>query len=71
MDLITQDSKTTEMLFSSLDRVLEGVERMSANCRPALGGERYLTGEEMCEKLHVSLTQVAANRTKKNCCSVS
>ena len=55
MDLITQDSKTTEMLFSSLDRVLEGVERMSANCRPVLGGERYLTGEEMCEKLHVSL----------------
>ena len=41
--------------FSSLDRVLEEVEMMAANYRPVLGGERYLVGEEVCEKLHVSL----------------
>ena len=54
MDLITKDSKTTEILFSSLDRVLEGVEQMVENYRPILGGERYLTSEEVCGKLHIS-----------------
>lgn len=54
MDLITKDSDTTKVLFSSLDRVLEGVEFMATNYRPLLGGERYLTGDEVCEMLHVS-----------------
>lgn len=54
MDLITKDSNTTQILFSSLDRVLEGVEYMAANFRPVLGGERYLIGDEVCERLHVS-----------------
>lgn len=54
MDLITRDSDTTKLLFSSLDRVLEGVEYMAANYRPLLAGERYLTGDEVCEMLHVS-----------------
>jgi len=54
MDLITKDSSTSKSLFDSLDRVLENVENMAANYRPVLGGERYLTGDEVCEKLHVS-----------------
>ena len=54
MDLITKDSNTTQVLFSSLDRVLENVEYMITNYRPVLGGERYLTGDEVCEMLHIS-----------------
>lgn len=54
MDLITRDSDTTKVLLSSLDRVLEGVEYMATNYHPLLGGERYLTGDEVCEMLHVS-----------------
>lgn len=54
MDLITKDSDTTKVLFTSLDRVLEGIEYMAANYRPLLGGERYLTGDEVCEMLHIS-----------------
>ena len=50
MDLITKDSNTTQVLFSSLDRVLENVEYMITNYRPMLGGEHYLTGEEVCQK---------------------
>lgn len=49
MDLITKDSNTTQVLFSSLDRVLENVEYMITNYRPVLGGEHYLTGEEVCQ----------------------
>lgn len=54
MNLITENSDTSKVLFESLDRVLENVEMMAANFRPVLGGERYLTGDEVCEKLHVS-----------------
>ena len=51
MDLITKDSETTLVLFSSLDRVLENVEYVVMNYRPVLNGEHYLTGEEVCERL--------------------
>ena len=37
MDLITKDSETTLVLFSSLDRVLEHVEYVVMNYRPLLG----------------------------------
>ena len=44
MDLITKDSETTLVLFSSLDRVLENVEYVVMNYRPVLNGEHYLPG---------------------------
>ena len=54
MDLITKDSETTLVLFSSLDRVLENVEYVVMNYRPVLNGEHYLTGEEVCKRLCIS-----------------
>ena len=48
MDLITKDSETTLVLFSSLDRVLENVEYVVMN------GEHYLTGDEVCRRLCIS-----------------
>ena len=51
MDLITKDSETTLVLFSSLDRVLENVEYVVMNYRPVLNGEHYLTGDEVCRRL--------------------
>lgn len=54
MDLITKDSDTTLVLFSSLDRVLENVEYVVMNYRPVLNGEYYLTGEEVCKRLCIS-----------------
>ena len=42
MDLITKDSETTLVLFSSLDKVLENVEYVVMNYRPVLNGEHYL-----------------------------
>ena len=52
MDLITKDSETTLVLFSSLDKVLENVEYVVMNYRPVLNGEHYLTGDEVCTALH-------------------
>ncbi|WP_431440494.1 helix-turn-helix domain-containing protein [Bacteroides hominis] len=54
MDLITKDSETTQVLFSSLDRVLENVEHIVTNYHPVLNGEHYLTGEEVCQRLYIS-----------------
>ncbi len=54
MDLITKDSNTTQVLLSSLDRVLENVEYMITNYRPVLNGEHYLTGDEVCKRLCIS-----------------
>lgn len=54
MDLITKDSETTLVLFSSLDRMLENVEYVVMNYRPVLNGEHYLTGDEVCERLCIS-----------------
>ena len=59
MDLITKDSETTLVLFSSLDRVLENVEYVVMNYRPVLNGEHYLTGEEVCRRLCISKRQVS------------
>lgn len=53
MDLITKDSETTLVLFSSLDRVLE-MEYVAMNYRPVLNGEHYLTGDEVCRRLCIS-----------------
>ena len=44
MDLITKDSETTLVLFSSLDRVLENV----------LNYEHYQTGDEVYRRLCIS-----------------
>ena len=54
MDLITKDSETTLVLFSSLDRVLENVEYVVMNYRPVLNGEHYLTSDEVCRRLCIS-----------------
>ena len=52
--MITKDSETTLVLFSSLDRVLENVEYVVMNYRPVLNGEHYLTGDEVCRRLCIS-----------------
>ncbi len=40
--------------FKSIDRMLDGIENMVKNCKPTLGGERYLTDKEVSAKLRVS-----------------
>lgn len=42
MDLITKDSDTTLVLFSSLDRVLENVEYVVMNYHPVLNYHPHL-----------------------------
>ncbi len=53
-ELITMKTERIASFFKSLDRMLDGIENLVKNCKPTLGGERYLTDKEVSAKLRVS-----------------
>ncbi len=53
-ELITTKTERIVSFFKSIDRMLDGIENMVRNCKPTLGGERYLTDKEVSAKLRVS-----------------
>ncbi len=53
-ELITRNDERVVSFFKSLDRMLDGIEGLVRNCKPTLGGERYLTDKEASAKLRVS-----------------
>lgn len=53
-DLITKNNPQIAGFFASLDRMLNGIERVVKNCKPLLNGERYLTDKEVSQRLKVS-----------------
>ncbi|MDL2282126.1 helix-turn-helix domain-containing protein [Parabacteroides sp. OttesenSCG-928-G06] len=52
--LITKSHPQIIEFFSSLDRMLDGLERMSKDCKPVLNGERYITDKDLSERLKIS-----------------
>ncbi|GHU54707.1 transcriptional regulator [Bacteroidia bacterium] len=63
-NVITKDNETVKSFFLSLERMLDGVERLVLNCKPSLNGERYLTDREVSEKLKVSRRTLQDYRTE-------
>ena len=53
-ELITEKNERVSRFMESLDRMLKGIERLAASCRPGLNGERYLTDKELSARLKVS-----------------
>ena len=53
-ELIIKNNERVVSFFKSIDRMLNGIENMVKNCKPTLGGERYLTDKEVSAKLRVS-----------------
>ncbi len=53
-ELITMKTERIVSFFKSLDRMLDGIEGLVRNCKPTLGGERYLTDKEVSARLKVS-----------------
>lgn len=62
-EIITKDNERVTRLFGSLDRMLSGIERLVANHRPTLGGERFLTDKEVSVRLKVSRRTLQEWRT--------
>lgn len=48
----TQEVKDVLACIADAERALQAAER---NYRPVICGERYMTGDEVCEYLHISL----------------
>ncbi len=53
-ELITTKTERIVSFFRSLDRMLDGIEKMVKNHKPTLNGERYLTDKEVSARLKVS-----------------
>ena len=53
-ELMPKDSEWIIHFMGSLDRLLDKYERMTANYRPTLGGERFFTDKEVSARLKVS-----------------
>lgn len=53
-ELMTNDSEWITHFMGSIDRLLDSFERMTANYRPTLGGERFFTDKEVSARLKVS-----------------
>ena len=53
-EIIIRDNERVISFFKSIDRMLDNVEKLVANSKPALGGERYLSDKELSEHLRIS-----------------
>ena len=53
-ELINKDNEWIIHFMGSLDRLLDNYERLTANYRPTLGGERFFTDKEVSARLKVS-----------------
>lgn len=53
-ELITKESEQIISFFQSIERMLNGIENLTTNSRPTLGGERFLTDKEVSERLKIS-----------------
>lgn len=62
-EIITKENERVVRLFGSLERMLSGIERLVANHRPTLGGERFLTDREVSQRLKVSRRTLQEWRT--------
>ena len=62
-EIITKDNERVTRLFGSLERMLLGIERLVANHRPTLDGERFLTDKEVSARLKVSRRTLQEWRT--------
>ena len=53
-EIITQQDPQMQIFAQLMESVLKKLERYCATARPMLGGEVYLTSEEVCKLLRLS-----------------
>ena len=53
-EIITSENPQMQLFTQMMEGVLAKLERYCASARPMLGGEVFLTGEEVCELLKLS-----------------
>ena len=53
-EIVTQKDPQMQMFSQLMEGILKKLERFCLAARPMLGGEVYLTGEEICSLLRLS-----------------
>ena len=53
-EIVTQKDPQMQMFSQLMEGTLKKLERYCSTVRPMLGGEVYLTGEEVCSQLRLS-----------------
>ena len=54
-----------QVVLSALRRVRERIQEVSKTHRPLFGGEHFLTGKEVCERLYISPRTLQDYRDRK------
>lgn len=65
MEVITKENEGVQAFFASLKDCMAYVDNVTANFRPAMNGEVYLTGEEVCGILHITPRTLQDYRMQK------
>lgn len=54
VDYLSRESEEVKNIFIAIDQAQKALQLAVANYRPLIGPERYLTGGEVCDLLHIS-----------------
>lgn len=65
MEVITKDNEEIKAFFASLKDCMAYVDNVTANFRPLMNGEVYLTGEDVCSILHITARTLQEYRTQR------
>lgn len=65
MEVITKDMEEVQAYFKALELGMKYVDNVTANFRPVLNGEVYLTGDDICDILHISSRTLQDYRTQR------
>lgn len=65
MELITKETDEIQAYFEILEQSMRYVDNVTANFRPAMNGEVYLTGEDVCDILHITPRTLQEYRTQR------
>lgn len=62
-EIMTRENERIKRFFGSLDRMLDKIETALTGCKPTLNGERFLTNQEVSDKLKISHRTLQDYRT--------
>lgn len=65
MEVITRDTEEVRAYFEALEEGMRYLDTVTAHFRPAMNGEVYLTGEDVCRLLHITPRTLQDYRTQQ------
>lgn len=64
-DYLTMADDEVRTLFGQIAEVVKALQTASVNYRPSICSECYLTGDEVCEYLHISVRTLQTLRDRR------